>query len=61
MSKRKQTYRSPAEIQAFLDDLDSDAEFSDLSDESEKEGNYFKFCLQVIFIRKNCHECLENV
>ena len=45
MSKRKQTYRSPAEIQAFLDDLDSDAEFSDLSDESEKEGNYFKFCL----------------
>ena len=42
MSTRKQTYRSPSEIQAFLDDLDSDAEFSD---ESEKEGNYFKFCL----------------
>ena len=43
MSKRKQTYRSPAEIQAFLDDLDPDAEFSDLSNESEKEGNYFVY------------------
>ena len=43
MSTRKQIYRSPSEVQAFSDDLHSDAEFSD---ESEKEGNYyFKFCL----------------
>ena len=58
MASRKRTHRTSEEIQSFLDDLESDTELSDLSDESEEEGNYCEFCL-CSFYKKYC--LLEEV
>ena len=57
-AENEHTVHTSEEIQSFLGDLESDTELSDLSDESEEEGNYCKFCL-CSFYKKYC--LLEEV